>query len=376
MTRKLKAVCLWFFALALLPSPAPCRAQDRDLVRVPIAAAPPQNKIALIIGVNEYQNGIKPLQMCVNDTRNFADFLQRSMSFPGGAVTLLNDAPGNRRLPTRSNIKREINALIASVDSESEVIFYFSGHGARYNNQDWLVPQDADPEDIPGSCINYNDLRNALETKNPRRVLLIVDACRNLYEGKALGGSGFGESEGSREPQFAELRSCQPKERSMEAAELKGGVFTHFLLQGLAGAAAEAQTGNVTFKSLSAYVRGQVRQYVRQKYEDQQNPIGFSTTGDMVLASVPKTTGAPRPNAPQPISPAPDTAPVEAPKPPVSPQGGEEIEWTPFTSARARLKMSFPSLPTEVEGRTKAGLPMYTVEALRAQVLARAVAVI
>ncbi|HEX8550828.1 MAG TPA: hypothetical protein VF681_04670 [Abditibacteriaceae bacterium] len=52
------------------------------------------------------------------------------------------------------------------------------------------------------------------------------------------------------------------------------------------------------------------------------------------------------------------------------------IQWTPFTSANARLKVSFPGTPTETEGKMNDKYPMWTVEGSNDLVLCRAIAII
>jgi formylglycine-generating enzyme required for sulfatase activity len=302
----LKVLCLLLLTLSVVPS----WAQDKDLVQVPISAAPSYAKVALVIGINDYQFTSK-LGMCVNDANAMTKFLQTKMGFTRQSITLMTDAPGgDKRLePTYTKMRRAIEAFIESVDEKSEVVFFYSGHGVRLNNEDYLVPQDGSAQDIATTCINYNALKNRLETKNPRRVLLIVDACRNVFDGKGDGGSGFGDGAAPREPQFAELRSCRPTEKSLEGKpeDFRAGVFTHYLLQGLSGdpEAVAPGTKNVTFDSLRYYVRGKVNQYVTANYVGyRQNPIGYSSLGSMVLAQSTLKTPQPQPVPSQPVQPS------------------------------------------------------------------------
>src|SRR5205823_3633046 len=96
-----------------------------------------------------------------------------------------------------------------------------SGHGARHNDQDWLVPSDGDPDNVPETAISYDRLKRQLETKRPHRVLLVMDACRNVRGGKDIAPSEFGAGAGPAEPQFAELLSCQPTEVSRISDDFK-----------------------------------------------------------------------------------------------------------------------------------------------------------
>src|SRR5262249_13801941 len=84
--------------------------------------------------------------------------------------------------------------------------------------------------------------------------LLLVDACRNEPE-------GFRSTDVDALPRpskgTAVLFSCKSGERSFEKAELKHGIFFHFVLQGLSGKARNEE-GDVAWDRLTEYVKRQV----------------------------------------------------------------------------------------------------------------------
>lgn len=272
----------------LLFCAASVRAQDKTLTVRPIAEAPNFAKLALVIGVGHYEHAGILAPATENDARNFAELLRTQFKFPENAITLLTDEPGTpeSRRPTYIRLRNALKTLLASINEKSEVIVYFSGHGIRAENHDWLVPLDYVPDDLTSTCINYDDFKNQLNTKLPARALLIVDACRNLTGGKGAGSNGFGAGEGLSGPQFAELLSCQPKQESKvgKPEDFNESVFTHFLLQGLKGDPDALDNGVVTFDSLKLFVQGSVSQYVTSKYGEAQKPDGRASLGKMVLA--------------------------------------------------------------------------------------------
>src|SRR5205823_2011510 len=148
-----------------------------------------------------------PLKVCGRDAGSFARFLYDKMQFPAASIRVMTDtATDPNQQPSYTKLKSAIRTFLAGIGPESEVVFFFSGHGARSGNQDWLLPLDGEPEDLPSTGISYTALRSELEGKQPRRCLIVTDACRNLLAGKAAGGSGFGADEMLKSPQFAELR--------------------------------------------------------------------------------------------------------------------------------------------------------------------------
>src|SRR5579872_1497111 len=119
--------------------------QKKKLTLVPIGEAPSFAKRALIIGVGNYELA-NPLRTTANDARAFARLLQDRFGFPQEAIVLLTDAPGTAESqhPTRNRVLNAIHTLLAGVTEQSEVVFFFSGHGARDGDEDWLVPMDGD----------------------------------------------------------------------------------------------------------------------------------------------------------------------------------------------------------------------------------------
>ena len=274
--------------LSLAAPLAWCPAQgSKDLLKVPLTASPQQAKRALIVGVAGYTNAT-PLEATTNDANAFAEFVKTRWGFPAKSVTLMTDGATNPELrPTAVNLQVQIDNLLKGIDRNSEVVIYFSGHGVRYKNEDWLVPLDGRPRNIDVSCVSADKLLASLQAKPPRRAVVVFDACRNLAVGKSLESSGFGENrDAAPRDELAVLYSCQEGERSWEGKEddFRNGVFTYYLLQALNGKDAAAPDGKITFDSLRSWVRGRVSQYVYKELGEEQHPVGKSTFGEMALA--------------------------------------------------------------------------------------------
>ncbi|HEY3332763.1 MAG TPA: caspase family protein [Capsulimonadaceae bacterium] len=273
----------------------------KRIVTTAIAEAPAYAKYALVIGVTEYQ-AASPLSVCGKDAIKFASMLKSKYGFQN--VVLMTDEPGTAAglRPTQRNIEDALDNMYGSViPGKSEVVFFYSGHGTRAPDAtgadtDWLVPEDGRPNRVAQTCINYDTIRRTLDTKTPKRVMLITDACRDLLAGKGVGSSHFGGlgavMYGS---QVAEFQSCQPKETSLEGdpRDFKESVFTHYLIRGMSGDpdAIDPDKGVVTFDSLKQYVQYSVRSY-SAKLNSVQTPDGRATLGGMVIA---KAGGAPPP---------------------------------------------------------------------------------
>src|SRR5262249_14598387 len=67
------------------------------------------------------------------------------------------------------------------------------------------------------------------------------------------------------------LTSCKPGQKSLEDPDLGHGVFMHFLLEGLAGAADIDNNGQVTIFDLYRYASKKTQAYTR-KFDHAQSP--------------------------------------------------------------------------------------------------------
>ncbi len=225
-------IILWLVLTSALV-PALCGAQDKTLLVRPLSDAPPIVKRALVIGVSAYEHA-NPLPETANDARAVANLLRTRFGFPEDSIILMTDDPAtpDKLKPTYLHLRAAFKTLLNGINETSEIVVFFSGHGTRVNDHDWLVPQDFLPDDVESTCVNYDQFRQALDTKRPARALLIVDACRD-QSGKG-NESGIGGGNADFDPQIAELVSCQAKELSQigKPEDFKESVFTHFLLEG------------------------------------------------------------------------------------------------------------------------------------------------
>ena len=77
-------------------------------------------------------------------------------------------------------------------DSGGVALFYYSGHGVQYNNQNFIVPIGAemtDEEDIEGLCIPISRITSRMLSAGTSTNIVVLDACRAFplkREGKSL----------------------------------------------------------------------------------------------------------------------------------------------------------------------------------------------
>src|SRR4051794_23921259 len=98
-------------------------------------------KVALLIGVGEYEHPISPIPVVPDDIARMRQALSAS-----GYEHIQTLATGSSsRMPTRNVIRRAIRDTLENADEGSTVFIYFSGHGTRLDGVDYICPSDTPP---------------------------------------------------------------------------------------------------------------------------------------------------------------------------------------------------------------------------------------
>ncbi|MBM3465331.1 MAG: hypothetical protein FJX76_24825, partial [Armatimonadetes bacterium] len=234
-------------------------------------------KWALVVGVDRYERSqrVTPLQFAGADAREVARTLREAAGFPPENVLLLTTEGGE--LPTSDNVLAKLEGLKSVVQPGDTFVFYFSGHGVECKDERYLLTSDANPGTqalLRKSALSVREVQDALREVRASRILQLVDACANdPFKGRA-GGDDSRLSDGLRRDLVLDAHraggdleaavtvlSCKVGQRSYEG--YKGhGYFTWFLLEGLRGAAADAD-GAVTVPRLVSYLKNTVPKAVK-----------------------------------------------------------------------------------------------------------------
>ncbi len=244
-------------------------------------AAPPSTQWAVIIGVGGYENSSVPrLRYSVAD----ADAVYQTLitaGFKKENILLLTDK--TERKPTLRNIKWALGTFLArSAHKDDLVMIYFAGHGASEVDQrgierdglsKYLVPVDADPDDLYSTALPMDEMQNVLGRIEAERITVFLDAC---YSG-AAGGRTFASTKTrtvnvddifldrlTRSKGRAIVTASRPSELSIELAELGHGIFTYYLVRGLQGYADINRDGIVSLQELYEYLAQEVSRKSRQ----------------------------------------------------------------------------------------------------------------
>ncbi|HLX64153.1 MAG TPA: SUMF1/EgtB/PvdO family nonheme iron enzyme [Planctomycetota bacterium] len=235
-------------------------------------------KYALLVGVDTYRedSGLNNLKCAESDMTSLAAAL-KDIGFKDDNVHLMiqSGAGSDRLKPRRENILKQLELMLNFKRREDMVIVAFCGHGVQFRGDDkpFFCCSDAKVAD-KDTLLDLNSVLDQLKDCEAAKKLLIADCCRDDPLFKATRGVPSSVTRFTRikPPQsVATLFSCSEGQSAFEDADkLKGGVFTHFLVQGLHGAA--AHDGIVDVAGLGSYVQRAVYDHVANRFGAAQRP--------------------------------------------------------------------------------------------------------
>jgi len=133
------------------------------------AEAPPP-RTALVIGNADYS--FAPLRNPIND----ADAVAKSLEEAGFNVILAKNAG-------HAELEKAVKELGDELKSKGGVgLFYFSGHGAQIEGENYLIPagnEIADFDDVKTKSLTGTEIVDAMSAAKNDLNIIILDACRN-----------------------------------------------------------------------------------------------------------------------------------------------------------------------------------------------------
>ncbi|MBE9008136.1 SUMF1/EgtB/PvdO family nonheme iron enzyme [Fortiea sp. LEGE XX443] len=224
---------------------------------------------AIAVGINRYDH-LQPLNYAKRDAELIQQFLRNEAGFEK-IFFFTDDSPdvgGKSTRPTRANLRRVCLELFNQpfMGAGDNFWFFFSGHGMRHAERDYLMPLDGNPADIEETAIPINFVTERLRRCGADNVVLILDACRSLGT-RAGEGIGRQTAEEARQQGVISIFSCSPQEYSYEIEALQQGAFTTALLEGLG-----IRGRCATVERLNQYLNFRVPEIVRQHKSGRQTP--------------------------------------------------------------------------------------------------------
>ncbi|HZB14427.1 MAG TPA: caspase family protein [Chryseolinea sp.] len=135
-----------------------------------------EKRYALVIGNSNYNKDIGILKNPVNDATDVATELRKS----NFEVQLITNCT---YVQLREAMRKFHEKLTNGPRDQTVGLFYYAGHGVQYQDENYLVPIDADvkfEDDVARMCFPVQRMVLAnMERSNSRMNIVILDACRN-----------------------------------------------------------------------------------------------------------------------------------------------------------------------------------------------------
>src|SRR5262249_14443078 len=138
------------------------------------------------------------------------------------------------------------------------------------------------------TLLSLDEIYRPLEKCPANLRLLMADACRNdpFQSSKSRAVS---DAESVTRPQskavpggIAAFLACSKGQEAYESPRLKNGVFFHYVIEALRGAAVTPGTKEVTLNGLKDYVVTKVKKFVRETENQDQEPEMINRTRGLV----------------------------------------------------------------------------------------------
>lgn len=262
-----------------------------------------------LVGVNYYCNDTQfaPLNFAVKDCTELAkafqivtDGFRDSKQQPTTQIVSLvglEDSPLNV-----DSITSKLDGLLQDVSPKDTVIFYFAGHGKidKATGKFYLCLTDTTSDNLAGSGLDIQLFLNKLKQSGVRKQIILLDACHSgagdltardrgatlIATPRSLDSIDPSQTASHTDPssrlenivqefstsdrEFYAILSCGANQRSWECPNLKHGVFSHFLIQGLLNDVEPGSDGQLSISSLHEYVGNATEDYCRDELRPSQ----------------------------------------------------------------------------------------------------------
>ena len=228
----------------------------------------PENpkKFAVIVGIESYQDGTLPR----------AEFAERDVRAVEKHLLALGVPLRNLRVLLGSNAtKAKLEGVLEdwlprNIFPDSEIFFYFSGHGAPdpANGTAYLVPWDGDPSLLKNTGFALSDLYADMDRLQAKKQVAVLDSCFSGMGGRSLLAKGsrpfvlVHRQKMGLSSKLAVLTATSDGQTTSGLESQGHGLFTYYFLKAL-------QSGNRSTSSIFSYIKPKIGDAARRQNRDQ-----------------------------------------------------------------------------------------------------------
>jgi len=236
----------------------------------------------LSIGANDGGTDRVLLRYAITDAKAFASVLTDMGGVDKQNATVIANPDKGEFLSAFA--KMEVAIAKGKADgTKSEAFIYYSGHA------------DVDGLKLGKETLDWRDFRNAVNHLGADVRVAVVDACGSGVVTRTKGGTArpaFLLDASKDMKGYAFLASSNANEASQESDRIKGGYFTHALLNGMRGAADLTGDGTVTINEAYQYAFNETLRSTQNTSAGTQHPsrdMNLAGTGDILMTDLRRT---------------------------------------------------------------------------------------
>ncbi len=241
-----------------------------DIQDVPPAITKLTNAIAIVIGVEKYQN-VAAAPYAANDADIMKRYFEQRLGIDKDRIFISKDQEVNGFFFTKA-FDAEKGLLAKYVKpGETDVFVFYSGHGMPNKNADqtYLFPVDGEKEFLETQGYPITKFYENLNKLNAKSVTVILDACfsgasrgtEQIKEQNLIAAKGIKlkiTKPWTAYSNFTVINSSSGEETSLGFDQSRTGLFTYYLAAGLKGEADKDKNGEITLGELKEYVQSNV----------------------------------------------------------------------------------------------------------------------
>jgi formylglycine-generating enzyme required for sulfatase activity len=220
-------------------------------------------KVALLIGVSDYEPGLEPLPSAIRDIEAMQQVLANPEmgDFAIADITVLPN-------PDRQTMETAIYRLFANRQKDDLVLLYFSGHGVLDDSHEFYFSSRSTQKEqgrlVPTTAVVARSVQSWMEQSRSQRQVIILDSC---FSGAFARGVTAKDSGSVNLEQFlggkgrAILTASTSTQYALTQEGLDLSVYTHYLVEGIRTGGADLDNdGFIAVEELHTYASSKVRE--------------------------------------------------------------------------------------------------------------------
>ena len=254
-----------------------------------IKAKQDNNKVALVIGVEKYENLNNLDAIYANrDAKAFRAYANRAFGVPLENIKVLIDKEASR-----SDIIKATKLWLPQLakGGGKDIYIFFAGHGLASDDGEnlFLLPQDGDSLLLEDTALSRTNMFKQISKLNPNSVTIFFDTC---YSGQTrseetliagLRPVRLVVDEQEIPNNFTIFSASSLTQTSGSIEQAKHGIFSYYLMKGLEGNADTNSDDQITNGELIAYLKQNVTEeaFINNR---QQEPMLSGDPGKVLIS--------------------------------------------------------------------------------------------